>query len=406
MRIRDDDHRLHVRLNGAGPVMLQATEVLAPGYYGLHMFSFPGDAQMQRLFESTPLGFVGLYLAPAPNRPASPWMPAAHPAGIATLLREQGWSLLPIYVGRQQNGANFMYISSDEAAAATQGTRDGAGAPTAQGRQSATTLAHRAGLSHHATLILDMEPCQVTLGGTDVFKVEKSTMKYMNAWVRAVTDAGYGAGVYCNRGNADAIHAGLTHPDTPIWVDGGPNRPLLDPLDQANLNPVGMPNPHQWAFAAYAQAWQFENNNTERVPLYLDTGIRRDWTAMPDTARDFDVATVSEPGIVGGGHRKAARRKSVRAISGPTSLKSGGSADLTVTLNSPAGSPNGQLVLLRCDRPELIVPTSLTVAAGSTTGSVKVIASIVSSSLKASVTARSLRQLTGPFPSTTIQIST
>jgi hypothetical protein len=334
-------------------------------------------------------------------------MPAADPARITKVLRGQGWSLLPIYVGRQQNGPGFKHVTLNLTAAKAQGARDGAGAPTAYGDQSATTLAKRAGLPQDATLVLDMEPCQVTNNSGDlVFEILDSTLVYINAWVRAVIDAGYGAGVYCNRGNADKMHAGLTHPNTLIWVDGGPDRPLLDPSDPANLNPVALPNVHPWTFAAYARTWQFINSNTERVPLYLDTGVRQDWTATAQTARDFDMATVFEPGIAGGGNRKGARRKSVKAISSPSSLKSGGSANLAVTLDSPAGSPDGQLVLLRSDAPELIVPTSLTVAAGSTTGSVKITASIVSSSVKVSVTARSLRQLTGPFSSTTLQINT
>src|SRR5258708_28708016 len=57
------------------------------------------DSVMQQLFENTPFAVVGVYVAPAINHPDQSWM-----RKIA-LLRQQGWGLLPVYVGRQQGGA-------------------------------------------------------------------------------------------------------------------------------------------------------------------------------------------------------------------------------------------------------------------------------------------------------------
>src|SRR4051812_29660855 len=71
---------------------------------GFDRGNFPGSDLMQALFESTNLSFCGVYLAPSPGHVDRGWMDGVRespPAPIPEVLRAQGWSLAPIYYGRQ-----------------------------------------------------------------------------------------------------------------------------------------------------------------------------------------------------------------------------------------------------------------------------------------------------------------
>lgn len=67
-------------------------------HLGFDRSAYPGDGVMQSLWDSTPLGYVGVYLAPAPSHSNTAWL------SKVGLLQSMGWGFLPVYVGQQASG--------------------------------------------------------------------------------------------------------------------------------------------------------------------------------------------------------------------------------------------------------------------------------------------------------------
>src|SRR5258708_38931141 len=123
------------------PAAIPAITSPPPVSVGLAVYSV-----MQQLFENTPFAVVGVYVAPAINHPDQSWM-----RKIA-LLRQQGWGLLPVYVGRQQGGAGVAQVGGDpNTTAAQQGIHDA---------NEAAGSAGTAGLATGTVIFLDIETDQ------------------------------------------------------------------------------------------------------------------------------------------------------------------------------------------------------------------------------------------------------
>jgi hypothetical protein len=389
--IQNDSHRLHLTLPAAGVAgAVAGVAVQTRASYGWDRYALPAAvadqttlSQAQQLFENTPLGFFGVYLAGAPNRRDSPWEQYAH------TLRDQGWSLIPIYVGLQQGGAGLAHIVP--ATAAHDGARDGAQAValTRQGNH----------FPANSVIYLDME-------NTDAPPYAAATITYMRAWLNAVTAAHYGAGVYCNYLHAHEVHT--TFPRARVWATRGYyNNAPFDPLSATELRPVEMTQPAgapgNWQFVHDAIAWQWATDAPAALRLYLSTGNPINFGGR----NDYDLATTPEPGVVGAGRSKGERRRTVTSVTpAAQNTKGGSNATLTVTLSANAPNPNGQRVLIRSDKPEAIpLATSLRVPPGSRTASITVATVPVAQNVAATLSARCLHQLTGPFPTATVTIT-
>lgn len=124
---------------------------------------------------------------------------------------DDGWSLLPIYVGSQAPcviGSNKNPYRIDSSKAAAQGSSEG---------KDAVRAAAALGMSPGSPLYLDMESYRVSNASC-----ASTTLKYVRAWDREVNDEGYLAGFYSSadsgvRHMENARRAGTTDLPDVIW---------------------------------------------------------------------------------------------------------------------------------------------------------------------------------------------
>ncbi|KVH37502.1 hypothetical protein WT01_24485 [Burkholderia cepacia] len=200
-------------------------------YAGFDTDIFPGHAQLEWLKRNTNLVWCGYYLAPAPSHGNTSWM------GNRAMLIEEGWGLLPIYVGQQTTGAGSHDVS------ASQGAIDGS---------EAARLMNREGFSPNSYVFIDWEDGNAL--GTDA-------QVYLRAWAAAVMKRGYHPGIYCSHDLA-ATMASLMATLSPapalrIWAWNIPTdaaHPYVGALDDF---PDGAPSGSGYPDAV---AWQCQQN--------------------------------------------------------------------------------------------------------------------------------------------------
>ena len=156
------------------------------GFAGFDSYSYPGEQAMTWLRANTNLCWCGFYVAPAPNHPDTSWMP--HRAFLA----QNGWGLLPTYLGQQTVG-NTSKINT-----AAKGQIDGTDA--------AAKMA-ASGFPAGSFVYLDIE---------DGSQPGTAVRAYIGAWVDAVTGAGFGPGIYCSHKIALELHQ--LRPAARIWA--------------------------------------------------------------------------------------------------------------------------------------------------------------------------------------------
>jgi hypothetical protein len=271
--------------------------------------------------------------------------------GKIALLREQGWGVLPIYFGRQQQqerGSPPLALIDPNVKVATQQGKDDA--------NDACKLAGNAPLEAGARVFLDIESSVA---------LTKNTLAYISAWMAGVQQGGYHPALYCPVGVADKLHA--AHPDVPIWVARQPHA-YLDQASVIDNNGDVLPIPFDippgdhtpnWGFIHYAQTWQFfqnwgdpKNNPGSALRLYHDTGKRHDWNTP---GLDINVSKVYDP--LGGknGPKGSQRRVVVSVVLDHANVKSGQQTLAHVNLSKPAPQPDGTVVLFRSSAAEAIV---------------------------------------------------
>ena len=133
------------------------------------MSVYPGDDVMQAWWNDSPFYYTGFYLGPAPCHPDASFMDKRQ------VLINQGWGLLPVFVGHQ---ANYRYLSYK------------AGAGDAD---TAAVLMARAGFPQNSVVFLDIETSHT---------VNDRYLSYISGWVNEIQNQGYTAGIYCNTVNA------------------------------------------------------------------------------------------------------------------------------------------------------------------------------------------------------------
>ncbi|AOJ12075.1 glycoside hydrolase domain-containing protein [Burkholderia mayonis] len=197
-------------------------------YAGFDTDIFPGQLQLGWLKSNTNLSWCGYYLAPAPNHPDISWM------GNRQALIDQGWGLLPIYVG-QQSGSNDLTDA--------QGATDGS---------QAAQLARAEGFPRDGYLYIDWE---------DGSALDDDAQAYLSAWAAEIMKCGYQPGVYCSHDLADSMASLMADlspsPELRIWAWNVPTvnqQPYLGALDAfPAVTPAGCGYPG-------AMAWQHLQN--------------------------------------------------------------------------------------------------------------------------------------------------
>ncbi len=204
-------------------------------HLGFDRLDYPGDAVMQSMWNSTPMAFAGMYLAPAPSQPNTSWM-----SKVATL-RGMGWGLAPLYVGQQAPGGPGSHTLT-----AAQGAADAL---------DAAALAQSAGLEPGSVVYLDIE-----IGGT----LAADHLAYVAAWVNGMQFPAFRAGVYCSFSDT-AQQVVTTVGDIPVWtfhlIDTGPSQ--IDLSTETARDPSGS------GFGA-ALAWQYRQSMNGPITLHWD----------------------------------------------------------------------------------------------------------------------------------------
>jgi hypothetical protein len=156
---------------------------------GMDVAGYPGDRVMRSLIKNTNLRWTGFYLTPAPSQGHKlGWM------GKHDFLRDLGWGIAPIYVGRQVKSVPH----SDHRLTPENGTKDGA---------HAAELARLAGFAFRSIIYLDFE------NGLPLLDEQK---EYYAAWAAELQNNGLRPGVYCVAGLA--VGLSLTVPKGLVWA--------------------------------------------------------------------------------------------------------------------------------------------------------------------------------------------
>jgi hypothetical protein len=205
-------------------------------FAGMDVAGYPGDEAMLSLIQNTNLVWTGFYLTPAPSQGHNlKWM------GKHQFLRDLGWGIAPIYVGRQ---VKFV-PNADHRITPENGTKDGG---------HAAQLAREARLTPQSVIYLDFE------NGAPLMPEQKT---YYANWAAALRKAGFLPGVYC----VASIAAGLASvvPEAEVWVANYskfPKQVYTDPF----------PHPDPSVGAPDASMWQLRGNTTIE---YFDAGGRK-----------------------------------------------------------------------------------------------------------------------------------
>lgn len=202
------------------------------GFAGIDKDRYPGDQVMASLKRNTNLKWTGFYLTPAPSQGHTlGWM------GKHGFLRDLGWGIAPIYVGRQVKSIP----DSDHRMSAANGTIDGV---------RAARLASSTGING-TVIYLDFEhglPLEQDRKQPTVVR------DYYAAWADSLRNEGFRPGVYCNSNLATGLAAAV--PDGVVWAVNFSKFPR-----KLFQNPFPAPDPVQ-SGSTDASVWQLKGNIT------------------------------------------------------------------------------------------------------------------------------------------------
>jgi hypothetical protein len=162
----------------SAPALMASQAVAAQSHFpGFDTGSYPGDAVMRAWF-GKPFVFTGFYLE-APCHNATKFKPFM---GHLQTLKEIGWGLVVVYVGRQAAGCGANKLTRE------QGLIDAA---------DAISKAKSEGISQGATVFLDVELMD---------SISTKMLQYMRGWIAGVLqDKSYKPGIYAHFRNANAL---------------------------------------------------------------------------------------------------------------------------------------------------------------------------------------------------------
>jgi hypothetical protein len=240
---------------------------------------YPGDAALSILRKM--FAFSGYWLSPPPGEKTNTW------SGKRELLRKHGFGFVILYRGRNSSELK------KEADAKIKGARDG---------EDTVAAAKSEEFSAGAVIFLDIEE-----GG----RLPETYHAYVGTWSKALTSAGYRAGVYCSGMpvsedhavtiiTADDIRNHASSPDIVIWAynDACPPSPGC-------AFPRNPPSPDRSGIS-YAAVWQFVRSpRLEKFTAHCPAKYSPDGNcyAPGDTAHTWflDVNSATSPDPSGGG---------------------------------------------------------------------------------------------------------
>lgn len=245
-------------------------------YAGFDAATYPGPIAMQWLWDNTNLWWVGHYL------------PVAGPGlldkytwkGTYTPLREMGWGVAPIYVGKQPNSVKLRKRAGKEV---EEGKGDGV---------EAAQLAAVEQIPRGATIYFDLE----------MPDFRQNWKTYFGAWVDAVIDEGYRPGLYCSHLSGDKLAEyikQISNAKSPSRVPAIWAVKVKESENGAAIkNPQKHPNPHpSGSGSLYATSWQLRHANFTFWALQLGPKQQK----LPLRV-DLNSSVYSDPGMRTWGH--------------------------------------------------------------------------------------------------------
>ena len=199
-------------------------------YCGIDLCAYPGDQVMQAWWNDSPFCYTGFYLGPTAYHSDTSFM------NKRQVLINQGWGLLPIYVGRQ---ADSEHLDTPT------GIADA---------DEAVSLVTDNAFPRNTTIYLDIETG---------LPLTVNYINYVTSWAREIQGKGYAVGIYCNTKNADQVRSVL--PGAAFWVAHYAGYGL--PSSALNLANTGV---------SYAGSWQFASDSSLTYggyPLTVDIDV-------------------------------------------------------------------------------------------------------------------------------------
>jgi len=251
-----------------------------PFYAGFDSGDYPGDASMRSLLADTNLVWCGFYLYPSDT-----WLP--HYAAI----KQMGWGVAPIYIGKQPSSAKLQAIISNHL-----GHKDALNAALyANGKIDGDEAVARA---VQATI---PPPCVIYFD-VEEFTTLPAWLEYYRGWCRAVINHGYSVGLYAPTGQAKWVIDQLMAMRSfdialPYVWSGTQSKVNPDPkvVPEADFLSTPLPTPDPATPLASATSWQHIGNY----------GIKwNDTTTTPGKTThrrfapiDFDSSVYRDPGL-------------------------------------------------------------------------------------------------------------
>ena len=221
-------------------------------YLGFDRNTYPGDANLKALHQT--FSYTGYWLNNPPGERTNTW------TGHRAAVESAGFGFLVLFNGR-------LYAELKSVAhAKKQGDSDA---------QAATATARREGFPARTVIFLDQEQ------GGRMLPEQKA---YIYAWVDAVTDAGFRAGIYCSGipakddGNvvtAEDIRQNAGGRHIVYWAinDACPPAPGCS-------FPAHPPSPAQ-SGVGFAEVWQFAQSPQEKDVAAICSSYNRDGNCYP-----------------------------------------------------------------------------------------------------------------------------
>jgi hypothetical protein len=215
---------------------------------------------MKWLKTKTNLQFTGFYLGggsgsgQAPYHEDNSWMASRQ------TLKDMGWGMAPIYLGRQQEFGDRSSMTN------AQGVSDG---------QAAAKLMVQAGFAYGSVVYLDIENGQPP---------SPELIDYYQGWNNGVIVAGYTPGVYCSYLLADRLRLADSRPLFWVFKIAPGNSGCFDPLN--TQFPISHPAD---SGIPYATVWQLHSQN---CPQWMSDSPYNSKTV---SRIDYDVSSIPDP---------------------------------------------------------------------------------------------------------------
>jgi hypothetical protein len=252
----------------------------SPAYLGFDRNTYPGDANLKALHQT--FSYTGYWLNHPPGEKTNTW------TGHRAAIESAGFGFLVLF-----NGRLYAELKSADLKSVARATKLGN-----SDAQTAAAAARREGFPEHTVIFLDQEQ-----GG----RMLPEQRAYIYAWVDAVTDAGFRAGIYCSGIPAEDDDNVVTAED--IRENAGGRQIVYWAINDAcppapgcafPVNPPAYPPSPAESGVSFAEIWQFAQSPRRKVVAAHCSNYNPDGNCYPPGIAaaqhlQIDVNTATSP---------------------------------------------------------------------------------------------------------------